>query len=496
MNPVFNPPDASPKPASFSLETTLGFQDIKDCLPPILAKLACKSQQLMGVASETCAATGLAHLAASYGRYIVIDDGISRRAPTINFLAVSNQPASSDWMVFLGRGWTDVARRATGIDLAELISQLNETKRDPARPKGAQAVKQPPSPNNAVKPVTVLTSSVSPAEVGRLLQQSPDACLTILNSIDDPLEEWSRLVAMDQRRLFTMLRESWCGRSVHTTLKDDETLEATLGCLWSTHQASATRTFFRSGNSLQDNLPPLLLHQVRGNPLCYPDCDAPEVQEWNQLLHERFATRSKKTVDIALVFRAEAEKFARDVRTEINNQPALYRPWLGWTCDLLPKIFTLLWSEYIHMWEKQKKDRVAEYHSQLGEDASVRFADIETQHIHAQVEAAIPKNKVSYILPKALRLTTWLIQEHHAALKALASAPTEPQPADNPDNPDKGSLSEAILGRLRDKGPMLPRKIQRSFRKVTAKERDEAVEILKSRGLVTQSKDGKLCLTH
>lgn len=488
MNPGTTPSVARPQQEPFSLETKLGFEDIKDCLPPALAKLACKSQQIMGVAPETCAAAGLAHLAASYGRHILIDDGITRRAPSLNFLAVSDQPPSSDWMAFLGRRWTDVARRATGIDLTEVISQLNEAQ------KSSTTRKVKPSAG-ADKPVIVLASTVAPAEVGRLLRQSPDACLTLLNGIDDPLEEWSRLNAKEQSRLFTMLRESWQGRPVRTSLKDDTSLSATLVCLWSSRLSCANRSFFQRNRPFLDNPAPLIFHRVRGTPLCYPDTTAPEVKEWSELLFARFAARPRKPVDLPMVFRTEAERFALEVRAEISKEPALHRPWLGWTYDLLPKVFTLLWNEFLNMWEQQKADKMTEHLLKSGEDASTRFAKIEMERIKAQVEATIPKDKVTYVLPKALRLTTWLIQEHHAALKLITSAPPEPQGPDIPDTPDKESLENTVLSKLREKGPVLPRRLQRSFHQMSADKLGQALSALKSQGLVLQNADGMVSLT-
>ena len=145
-------------------------------------------------------------------------------------------------------------------------------------------------------------------------------------------------------------------------------------------------------------------------------------------------------------------------------------------------------------WNKLRQTKVNELGLQYPEAGREKTAKFFYDRELAIFEASVPKGFTDLVLPKAVRLTTWILQEHFRAVHWLVDEPGMSPLFDNTDSTDTACLPEAILRRLRDKGPLLPRQLQRSFHQVTAKDRDEAIEALKSGGLVTQSEDGKLSL--
>jgi len=482
---------------SFDLQQKLTFTDVQDCLPSALRALADKGETILGLPPETVAAAGMAHLAAAIGRRDLIDDGISVTAPGFNFVACSDHVSSADWLTCLGRGWTEPAGRFKAPNapaILELLKAATGSAMPGPSPQNAKTMPMSASCFGAVRIAEQASYNPEPANVARLLQLAPDACLTLINGSADPMGEWNRLTPGQKRKLGTLLWHSWQGRPMELSTRD-VAIPGTLCCLWSTTTRAAGQAFYRSIHFSQSQPPPLLFFQFKGASLRYPDTEAPELKEWHTLLKVRHQDRANTSPEAyPLTVRPAAEEFARSVANEVSQQPAHLRPWLEWTSDLMPRIFMVLLRDMKASWEKRKKEKMAELNYKYSPIDRSRYDQIKFETEKATFEATIPKNMVGLVLPKALRLTAWLLQQHFRAVERLADEPGERPSFDSTDSTDKSSLPESILSRLRDKGPLLPRQLQRSFHRMTVKELDEATETLKSGGLVTQLEDGKLSM--
>ena len=483
-------------PYCFNLQQRLTFADVRECLPPVLRALADKGEAVFGLSPETVAAAGIAHLAAAIGRRHLFDDGMSVLSPGFNFVACSDQVCPADWLTCLGRGWTESANRASFKDLTNMVTMLL-AKSGGAKPgavsKTAETHPGTAPGGEAFQIAEVVSCNLAPANAARLLRHSPDSCLTLIKGAADPMSEYTRLPPSQQHKLSTLLWHSWQGRPLELSARE-AAIPATLSCIWSTSKRDASHTLFRSFHFGHPTLP-MLFFQSKGVPRRYPDQRAQELQSWRKLLKEQLQLRTSEPPEVySLAIPSAAEEFACSVAHEVSQQPAHLHPWLEWTSDLMPRIFMVLLLAFMTHWNKLRQTKVNELGLQYPEAGREKTAKFLYDRELAIFEASVPKGFTDLVLPKAVRLTTWMLQEHFRAVHWLVDEPGMSPLFDNTDSTDTACLPEAILRRLRDKGPLLPRQLQRSFHQVTAKDRDEAIEALKSGGLVTQSEDGKLSL--
>jgi hypothetical protein len=99
----------------------------------------------------------------------------------------------------------------------------------------------------------------------------------------------------------------------------------------------------------------------------------------------------------------------------------------------------------------------------------------------------------------ACALTRWLAHEHLECLRALLPPPSgslvdEFDGALGDRAGDAMAIEAGILSRLAEKGPLLPRELTRTFNKLPADVRDNALVRLEQRGLVIRDEEGRLAL--
>ena len=483
-------------PYCFNLQHKLTFADVRECLPPVLLALADKGEAVFGISPETVAAAGIAHMAAVIGRRHLFDDGMSVLSPGFNFVACSDQVCPADWLTCLGRGWTESANSASLKDLPTMIAMLLSASggAKPGASSRTADAKPGTAPGGEGTQVAELVScNLAPANAARLLRHSPDSCLTLIKGAADPMDEYTRLPPGQQRKLSTLLWHSWQGRPMELSARE-AAIPATLSCIWSTSKRAASHALFRAFHFGRPTLP-MLFFQSKGVPRRFPDQRAQELQLWRIVLKEQLQLRSGAPPEVyPFAIPSVAEEFACSVAHEVTQQPAHLRPWLEWTSDLMPRIFMVLLLGFMKHWDKLRQTKINELRLKYPDAGKApRIQSLYDCEL-AVFEASVPKGFADLVLPKAVQLTTWMLQEHFRAVQWLVDEPGMSPLFDNTDSTDKACLPEAILRRLRDNGPLLPRQLQRSFHHVTAKERDEAIEALKSGGLVTQSEDGKLSL--
>lgn len=451
----------------FCFDFTYGFDDIRNCLPQTLRELAARSEDIFGLAPETVAACGLAHLAAAGGHSSMMDDGTALKPPGFNFVAVSDQMYTGDLVSCMGRGWIEYAgrlganpRKAQNAvqKLAKCIHQSEPTGIAPRR-ADQQALD--------AQPVEQMSTMVSAQLLNKLITRSPDRSATLIQGAGDPIEEWSRLRPDVQGLLSSLLRLSWHGKNMKPCPRSPA-IRASLHCLWQTQPASLKKVFFNSRSRALDNPPPLLLHRVQGKLRRFPNKEAPELAAWHQRLGMIFAMRFISPArEDSLEYDGIAENYSQQVIEAMQYVPDLLHPWLDWTPDLLPKMYNLLLNDW-HLTEAQS----------------------------GRGNASAPPDKAPLqvreeMMYKSAILTTWMLQEHRCALEKLLEESLFKVLPDIPDFTDI-ELPWAILDRLRDHGPLSRRDLQRLFHRLAAKDRDEALKYLVSKGEIVETQDGKL----
>jgi hypothetical protein len=454
----------------FGFDFGHSYDDILDCLPPVLRALTAKSEDVFGLAPETVAACGLAHLAAAAGQSTMMDDGTAFKTPGFNFVAISDQPGSGDGLSCIGRGWIEYASRLrTMPGVAQKSGQKPASRtRRPALPTGTapsladeQAVD--------VQPVEQMSATVDVHLLKDMIMRSPDRAATLIQGAGDPIEEWSRLKPDMQRHLSSLLRLSWQGRHLKPCPRSPA-LKASLLCLWQTQSASLKRVFFNPQNRGLDNPPPLLIHRMKGTPRRFPNNEVSEVAAWHHQLRLMFTLRlGAPAREMTLEYHGIAETFSKQVLEAMQFVPDPLHPWLDWTPGLLPRMYHLL----LHDWHLTQ--------AQAHQGPTPCPSDKEPRHVREE------------LIYKAAILTTWMLQDHCHALEKLMEESWVEGPPDIPDFTDI-ELPWVILDCLREHGPLLRRELQRHFHQMTARDRDEALRYLLSQGEITETQDGKLIL--
>jgi neutral trehalase len=101
-------------------------------------------------------------------------------------------------------------------------------------------------------------------------------------------------------------------------------------------------------------------------------------------------------------------------------------------------------------------------------------------------------NELQATMRQAVRLTRWLCQEHYRVVCSYVDAASTNSTGPATDSTDMAVLEEVILAKLKEKGPLEPRELQRSFHALSAQTRNSAIQRLKSIGLVIDDPDGRL----
>ena len=467
---------------TFSFAKATAFDEVRHYLPPALLALSAKGPAIFGLPPATVALAGLAHLAAGTGRLTLVNDGSHSIAPCFNLVLLSDQLPVGDWLSCIGSGWLEAASKlrasVTAPDARRVLRNcIHEVATREARvptgdPQISDYMKNLPRHMIDLLRVEFTCSSVDPAAIGRALLRSRDQCVTLLNGAYDPMMECARLTPANQRKLCATLLLSWQGRALELD-PCGSGVDASVCCLWQTQTAVARRALFASRRIGQELPIPLLFHLMPDSPKRFPDVDAIELKAWSRWLSELFSTRISSPafqVPLPRDFNRAAEEFFQQVDADVQRQPSHVQPWLIWTPDLLQRVFAML------SWENALRTKV---------DGKPHPAQPTRSHSHGD---PIPP------LRGAISLTSWMLQEHHRALMKLMGPTSEQPTLDSTDNTDNEGLPEAILRRLSDHGPLSRRDLQRKFHRISAKERDEVLQMLKSQGRVVESPDGQLTI--
>lgn len=466
----------------FAFGTADDFNDVRDCVPRTLMALAAKGTALLGLEPRVMAAVGLAHLAASLGRSFIFDDGRTRIPSCFNLAVVSERLPARDWTVSLGRGWTESATQLQAMHSLKLQESIRNCVRDAATKRTERNIDpqfeayEKEIPLNVVNMLRrrTITSKVDPDAVARSIVDSRDHCVLMVNGAGDPMEEWSQLSPAKRQRLAELLVLGWQCKPVTITPTGAELL-GTAHFLWQTSREQVRRVMFDRRMPSICRSAPVLLFQNSGESKRMPDVNSAEFNEWSHFLKNLSDYRSQPTCNsdftLAKPEQKAVDEFFAQFAIALTKAPENMQPYLSWLPDLLMRLIPAI--VMARSMDALKQQTIAGAAS-------------------AGQSSTVPQNAPVTMMQEAVRLTRWLCQEHYRTVcsyMAVTSANSDQQATDIT---DKAALEEVILSKLREKGPIDPRDLQRCFHKLCAEDRDMAISRLKSTGRVLKMDDGKL----
>jgi hypothetical protein len=470
-------------PTPFVFGSGDSFADVRDCIPPRLLALAAKGPALLGLDTPVVAVAGLAHLAASFGRSCLFDDGSSQFPSCFSLAVLSDSLLPFDWISLLGRGWVVDATRIQNMDSDHIRTVIKNALRDVAT-KGpdrssidpqfeAYAEKIPLTVVNMMRRRTIL-SKVDPDAAARAVVDSRDHCAVIMNGAGDPMAEWAQLPPGKQQKLTEILKLGWQGKPLTVTSKGAE-VPGTVHALWVTRREPVRRALFDRRNATVNQSAPVLLFQQQGNPKRLPAVDAVEFVEWSKCLNMAFDYRSNApqegpcTIAMDKQARQVAKEFYEQFADALVRVPESLHPHLFWLADLPLRLFSIL----------------------LMSKTIERALDMKPTG-KAQEPPKPDPNELQSTMRKAARLTRWLCQEHYRVVRGYTEGWSTDRTEPATDSTDMTALEEDIVAKLKDKGPQEPRDLQRCFHDLRSEDRDKAVSRLKSTGRVLETADGRL----
>lgn len=469
------------KPFEFGIGDT--FDDVRECLPPRLLALTAKAPALLGIDARSAAIGGLGHLASAVGRGVFLDDGTARIPPCFSLAVISDSTAPIEWLATIGRGWLEEAKGMSNFwtsDQAKLVLQrylrdaaAQDTDTRTSDPQIDQIVNT--IPINALNMVHTqfLTTRTDPTAAGLAIVHNSGRTTTMINGARDPLIEWRQLKPILQRQLTEMLILGWMSKPMPVTSQRTE-IPASLNCLWQTRTQSLQQAWFSSRGTCAGDPPPVLLFKFSGTPKRLPEVEAPEFEDWAQLLkvafHCRRVVNGSSNIVLEQSVRYIAEAFFNQFDAATSEMPKEMQPWLQWIPDLALRM----------------------YHLQLIAHSLEQTIFATTTGEGRKQPSEFPIQQKNQAMMSAVRLTRWAANEHFRVIQDFMGKSEGRSPSTITDNTDMEALAEDILQKLKDNGPQTPRDLQRSFHELPAKTRDEALRRLKNRGVVTEDSGGKL----
>lgn len=469
---MYTPPQIPP----FEFGTPESFDALRSTIPPRLMALAAKGPVLLGLDSPTIVVAGMAHLASALGRSVLLDDGTHKLAAGFNLAVMADACSATEWLPSIGKGWLDEAASLRSLNTDEARALIRQYMQEIAVREPRSRAGDPQIdlhldhiPENVVNMLRTqyVGHKTDPVAMAHSLVHSSDHAAAALNGIMDPFHEWSRLTPGKQRQLAEMLTRSWMGKPMEMTSKGDSVL-ASLTCLWQTHISAVRDAFRRKPPTLTQTPPPILLLRQQGTSKRFPGIEAMEFVEWARVLNTAFASRLQSVKPAVMVLEPEVKLLAATWFTQFEaalaKTPQPLQPWLSWLPDLALRIYqVLLMSSSIHT-------------------ALITLPGDKEQN---RPLSLVEKQKT---MSDAIALTRWLAQEHFQAVQSIIAGGG----LTFTDSTDTEALEDDILQRLKDQGPLHPRDLQRSFHALSAHTRDNAIQKLKSKGLVTIEPDGML----
>lgn len=466
----------------FAFGTGDDFNDVRDCVPSTLMALAAKAPALLGLEPRVVTVVGLAHIAASLGRSLNLDDGRTRIPACFNLAVVSERLPARDWTVSMGRGWTDSATQLQAMHSPELQELLRNCVRDAAIKKTERHIDpqfesyEKEIPLNVVNMLRrrTITSKVDPDAVARAVVDSRDHCVLLINGASDPMAEWSQLSPAKRQRLAELLALSWQCKPVTITPMGAE-LPGTAHLLWQTSREEVRRVMFDRRMPSICRSAPVLLFPHSGEPKRLLDVESAEFKEWSHFLKSLADYRTRPNCDSNIVLAKSAHKMVEEFFDQFSSAlaktPEAMQPYLAWLPDLLMRLFpAIVVAKSMDALKRQSTE-----------------GNAKTGH-----PSKVPENAPVIMMHEAVRLTRWLCQEHYRSVSSYLAVTSASSDQQCTDNTDTERLEEEILQRLKDNGPQTPRELQRTFHELSAKTRDAAILRLKTKGQVTESPDGML----
>ncbi len=468
----------------FEFGSTVGFDEVRDCIPPCLLALSAKGPELLGLAPPVVAIAGLAHLGASLGRTVCADDGCTHIPACFNLAIVSDNQLDDDWLSKLGKGWIDPADQIQTTDLKlaqkaikngvrEIAAQRSEhefSSNDPQFDAMQKAI--PQSYMNLLRRRIIL-SKLDPGSVARALVESKDQCITLLQGAYDPMDEWASMPPGKQREMAEMLMLSW--RCKHLRLPPHSAeVHASVHLLWTVRADTARRVLFSRRSPVAQNPLPVLLFRQSGTPKRIPDVCAKEFSNWTKCLETafsyRFAPEGTPIFTMDPPTRKIAVEFFEQFAAALSNAPPSMHPHLNWLPDLVLRLYSIIVMAKI----------------------MDRYTALSVNVTAAQEPAPDTTNGRQLAMTQAVRLTRWLCQEHYQVVEGLMTRSPSALGFSGTDNTDTLDLAEAIFSKLQDQGPKTPRELQRCFHDLHAGDRDQAIAGLKRAGRVVENGAGQL----
>ena len=466
----------SPQLPPFEFGIAEPFDALRKSVPPRLMALAAKGPALLGLAPPTIVAAGLAHLAAAIGRSVLLDDGTCNLAPGFNLTILNDTSSSLEWLSGIGRGWLentvllrsltpDKARSVLRQYIQEAVVQSPKSRGgDPQIDQYLESI-----PKNAVNMLRTqyVGHKTDPAALVNSLVHSSDHAVAAINGAMDPLHEWARLTPGKKHQLTEMLTMSWKGKPMEIS-STGGFVPASLTCLWQTSTAAVKEAFISKHSTSAKNPPPLLMFRQQGIPLRFPRVEATESVAWFECLKCAFGNRLQSLEPAVVVLEPDIKRLAavwfEQFESALAKAPQSLQPQLSWIPDLVLRIYLILLLS-------------SSMHTVLGAVPT-----------DPKGQQPLPLPEKQKIMCDAIALTRWLAQEHYCAVQTI----TETETLTFTDSTDIQAVADGILQRLKDHGPLPRRDLQRSFHALSAQTRDNAIQSLKSKGLVTDDQDGML----
>ena len=474
-------------PPPFEFDGTVTFDDVRDCIPQYLLALSDKGPELLGLAPPVVAIAGLAHLGASLGRSVFVEDGCSRIHACFNLAVLSDSLLTHDWLPNIGQGWINAADTLQTTDLKSVKTAIVNGVREIAAQRPDHEFRSSDPQFEAMQKTIPLSfismlcrktivSKLDPVAVTRGVVDSRDQCVTLLQGAGDPMDEWANMPAAKQRDLAEILMLAW--RSKHLRLPPHNAeVPSAVHLLWTVRADAARRVLFGKRSPLANIPLPVLFIQQKGTPKRLPDVSAEEFSNWTHCLANIFSYRIGKDSTVTLNIDKQSMKIAGEFFDQFANAllrvPQPMRRHLSWLPDLVLRLYSIITMTKA-IGETPLNGVVAAAAKEPTPD-TIKFRQV--------------------AMAKAVRLTVWLCQEHYRVVQSLMTeALSVPGfcDTDSTDNTDSLELAEAIFLKLQSQGPKTARELQRCFHQMSAGERDQAIARLKIAGRVAENGAGQL----
>jgi hypothetical protein len=454
--------------------------EVASLLPTALSPFVETAPDVIGVSQETALAAALTQMTAAMGGSDLLQiPGLGNIPAQINLVMVAKTVSETTWLQYSAQPLMLSAKRA--LQLRAQVGPEEARRRYMERHRRMSdkdiVMARNIEPDECMawinacaahKPRTIVWGNGRVAEIKEALPGCYDHTVCLCNGAVDPLFEWMKLPRTEREELLKLLSHSW-NRIPLLTSSRGEALPATLQMIVGTGQEEAERWLSESRRWLDRQRVPILMFRQEGTPHWMPREEALQ-KSMLHLFMENCDERRKATIGprhwefepnaIALL-----ESFQKDFIKKMQILPEHEQKEVQWITDVTLRL-SLLFAATEDIF-RSDSSRLIDNRKTTAKTISVKDTG------------------------SAVLLTRWLAAHHLKTLRWLRKK-TSPDRPDNTDIPDNGELEDRLAEKLRDKGAMTRRELQRSYHQVSAKERDLSIERLISKGRIKALEDGRL----